>query len=789
VDPFSFVGRKWIPIAVLLRLLPLFCVITCSLQQVNFLNFVDSFFLPMHTRFAFFLLSGFFILILTKPVFSQRPSFSACNQVDAFWGCDGGNVFVGACSPFGMVRLGPDCPFPTPTSGYQSSKPIIGFSHTHLSGTGGGGRYGNILVTPQFGKPNWKARESLQKENESARPGYYGVDLILKEGRVKVELTAAQNLGRSRFQFSGSKPEEKLEVSLLFDLKHCISRDPVKMFQGCRFQVLKDGSFQGQASFKGGWGGDNPYTIFFKGQANVKNAVLTYQVDSTLVLPSVARPASPNPPPAPKGKAMPKGSGPKVKVVELPKPIWQLDTTGFAFTGLVEKNEMLETSVSISYKGLEETGFALERSLKQSFEELEAKTKQAWEDRLSVFSIETQTPEEKKMFFSSLYHTMIMPTDVSGHHPKDAFGEAHFWEHYCLWDVFRTLMPLHNLVYPTEQRRIMNSLIRIGESRGWLPDAWVAGDFAMAQGGCNAEIVLAEGVAKGILPPSEAAKAWKVCYQNATQPSDHPEWYGRNAQYLKNGFIDSRVVNGTSKSLEYAYNDHIMSQFAYRMGKVTEGNMFRDRSTKVFNLWFPERRFFWSRDSTQTWMPNFTPEYMRKDHWNGPYFYEGNPWTYALSAPHLTDTLIKSMGGKPAWESRLDSTFSGNHFSIGNEPGFMLPYAYLFSGNRAKAVETVHGILKKEFVTGRKGLPGQDDSGALSSWLVWGYMGLYPLAGSDEYWLFQPYANAVEITLPGGKYMAVSGKGKRVFLNGKEFKSLKIKHADLLAGGKIEWKD
>jgi putative alpha-1,2-mannosidase len=147
------------------------------------------------------------------------------------------------------------------------------------------------------------------------------------------------------------------------------------------------------------------------------------------------------------------------------------------------------------------------------------------------------------------------------------------------------------------------------------------------------------------------------------------------------------------------------------------------------------------------------------------------------------------MGGKQSWESRLDSTFNGNHFGMGNEPGFMIPYAYFFSGNRGKAVETVHGLLKKEFRPGRKGLPGQDDSGALSSWLIWGYLGLYPLAGTDEYWLSQPYATSAEITLAGGKSLSVSGKGKRPFLNGKEYKSLKIKHSDLLAGGKIEWKD
>jgi len=681
--------------------------------------------------------------------------------VDPFWGADGGNVFVGACSPFGMVRLGPDCPFPTPTSGYKSDKPIIGFSHNHLSGTGGGGRYGNILLTPQVGVPDWKKRESESKENEMASPSYYLVELIRQAGKVKAELTANQNLGRSRFTYSNGSESKSIQASLLFDISSCIGRKPKEMFKGCKIHAEKDGSFSGQASFTGGWGGDNPYILYFSGQANMKNASLQFKADTTWL-------------PVPKGSKK--------------KPGFTLDTTGFALTASVPNGEVVETSVSISYKNLDETRFALQKSLTMTFEEVKDKTLQSWEDRLSVFTIETNSPEEKKMFFSSLYHTLIMPTDVTGHHPDDQFGEAHFWEHYCFWDVFRTLMPLHNLLYPAEQKRIMGSLIRIGEKRGWLPDAWIAGNFAMAQGGANAEVILAEAVVKGLLLPSDAAKAWKVCYKNATTPSDHPEWYGRNAQYLEKGFNDSRIVNGTSKSLEYACNDFAIAQMAKKLGKISEYNAMTKRSFQALNLWYPTRKFFWSKDSVNQWMPSFTTEFTRSDHWNGPHFYEGNPWTYFLGAPHLADTIRSLMGGTAAYESRLDSIFDGNHTDMGNEPGFMLPYGYMFSGNREKTTKRVHELLKSKYVSGRKGLPGQDDSGALSSWLIWGYLGIYPLAGTDEYWLISPYCKEVEITLPGGKSMKISGSGKQPYLNGKIFKSLKIKHVDLLAGGKIEWK-
>ena len=697
-------------------------------------------------------------LLFASTAWAQNPK---CALVDPFWGCDGGNVFVGACSPFGMVRLGPDCPFPTPTSGYQSNKPIIGFSLTHLSGTGGGGRYGNILVSPMAGKPDWTKMASESKENEKASPGYYSVDLIRKSGTVVAELTANQNGGRHRYKFRKADAQGPFQASLLFDLAHTISRNPKASFKGTKFSASQDGEFYGSASFAGGWGGDNPYTIYFKGQANIKNAVLSYKIDTTKI-------------PAPPGSKK--------------KGTMKFDTSGFALSGNVETDEVVEVTISMSYKDLLETESSFTKMLNMNFEAIKKKTEMAWEDRLGVFIIESSDPERLKMFYSSLYHTMIMPTDVSGHHPDDKFGESHFWEHYTFWDTFRCLMPLHNLIYPPHQRRIFHSLIQIGETKKWLPDAWIAGNFAQAQGGCNAEIVLSEAVQKGILTGLDVNKAWKVCYDNAFNKSERPDLYGRQPEYLAKGYCTAKVKNCTSASLEYAYNDFALSRMALKMGKISESNILKARSEKVLNLWFPQRKFFWAKDSNEKWMPNFTPEFMRSDHWNGPYFYEGNPWLYHLASTHLTDTIVALMGGKDAFVARLDSTFEGKHFDMGNEPGFILPYSYLAVGERDKSKAAVQKLLTEKFVSGRKGLPGQDDSGALSSWLVWGYIGLYPIAGTEEYYLIPPLLDRVEIILPGSKKLYISGNGQKPFWNGKAFNQMKVQHADLVLGGKLEWK-
>ena len=704
------------------------------------------------------------VLILFKTiltVFAQEQSNPLCAKVDPFWGCDGGNVFVGACSPFGMVRLGPDCPFPTQTSGYQPSKPIIGFSHTHLSGTGGEGRYGNILVSPMVGNPDWKKMASESKNNEKASPGFYSVDLIRNSGVVSAELTANQNIGRHRYKFQKNGATEPYLASILVDLSHTLSRNPKASFKSTKFSAYADGSFLGSASFSGGLGGENSYTIFFQGQANMKSSTLSYKLDTIKI-------------PVPKGSKA--------------KPTLKFDTTGFALTGKVENGESIEVTISISYKNLDETMPAFEKNLNLSFETIQKSTEMAWEDRLSVFSIENNPIEKTQMFFSAVYHTMIMPTDVAGNHPEDQFGEAHFWDLDAFWDTFRTLMPLHNLVYSAQQRRIFHSLIRIGEGKKWLPDAWIAGDFARAKGGCNAEVILSEAVQKGILLGADVNKAWKVCIDNAMNQTDRPELYGRNAEYLKNGFCSSKIKNCTSTSLEYAFNDYSLSLFADKIGKIAESNLFKTRSQKVINLWHPDRKIFWAKDSLNKWVPDFTPGFMKSGHGNGPYFYEGNLWLNQLSAVHLADSIISLTGGKPAFSARLDSIFSGNHFDIGVEPGFILPYGYMWIGEREKTKNMVHKLLAEKFVIGNKGLPGMDDSGALSSWLVWGYLGIYPIAGTDEYWLIPPYLEKAEINLPGGKKYSVSGKGNALYKNGKIFPGYKIKHSDLISGGTFEWK-
>lgn len=730
---------------------------------------LDCFERPKRYSFNMFFVQGkasfkLFLLVLLDFCFFNLFAFAQevkkIDLVDPFWGCDGGNVFVGACSPLGMVRLGPDCVFPTPTSGYVSSKPIIGFSHTHLSGTGGGGRYGNILVTPQLGKPDWKRQITAEKQNERAKPGYYAVDLLQPNGvSISSELAALQNVGKHKYAIQ-DKNRAPVFVSFLIDFSHTISRKPKESFKGCRFLAQSDGTFQGSASFAGGWGGDNPYTIFFHGLINLKNPTLSYKIDTLSI-------------PEPKGSKK--------------KPTLKFDTLGVAYSGYLAADEWVDITLSISFKGWAEAqnGFAQMANL--SFEALRKKAENAWEDHLSAVELEG-SPEELKLAYSALYHTLIMPTDVSGHHPEDQNGESHFWEHYTLWDTFRCLMPLHNLLYPAQQKRMFQSLIRIGERKGWLPDAWIAGWFAQAQGGCNAEVVLAEAVQKGLISGSEAQKAWQVCYDNATRTPDHPEWYGRHPEYLQNGFCSAKVKNCTSHSLEWAYNDFAMAKMAAFLEKTDAEKFFRDRSARVLNLWYPERRFFWAKDSSQQWMSGFTPDFMRPDHWNGPYFYEGNSWLYHLSAFHLTDSIINRMGGAEKLVQRLDTTFLLNKFDMGNEPGFLLPFGYFAAGRADKGVEAVHKLAKEKFVSGRKGLPGQDDSGALSSWYFWANIGLYPLAGTTTYFIFPPILKKTELMLGGGKTLVVKGTGAKPYWNGKPIKTNQIDHRELVNGGVLEWK-
>jgi predicted alpha-1,2-mannosidase len=687
---------------------------------------------------------------------------SVTEWVDPLFGVDGGNTMPGATLPFGLVKLGPDVKPPYGTNGYNSNNPIEGFSHTHLSGTGGGGRYGNVLVIPQVGTVTPKEAYN-EKINEYASPGYYTATLQRKPGDVIAELTATPHSGLHKYRFYTWDKRKSFKANILIDASHVIGR--AKGAKGGSTCTESEVHFYGQnmegyGRFEGGWGGKNPYTVYFSAALNMPYSEFgTYE--DTLVKPGATT-----------------STGTK---------------SGVYVSFMVNQMQPVLLKVGISLVSQENARKNREECPNWDFELTRLKADSTWNQFLGKVQLQGGSPEQKKLFYTYLYHTALLPTDVSGpENPNWKTDEPAFWDHYCLWDVFRSVMPLHTLIAPQTQTRIVNSLLDIYRHKQWLPDAWVAGNFGMVQGGSNADVVLADAIAKGL--PINVKLAWEAVKKNTETESDNPEKYGRElTDYTRIGYVPSEVKCGSSKTLEYAFNDYCAASVAKAAGDLSTSEKLLKRSDNCFNLFNPDTRFFWARDRTGKWAPDFSPTFILPNSWDGPYFYEGDPWMYSTYVPHNMQGLINRHGGPEKFTAFLDTLFEGNHYKLENEPVFLVPYQYNYALRPDKTATRVRAALANRYNLGRKGLPGQDDSGAISSWYVFGAMGFFPVAGTDVYLLGSPLFNEIDITLENGKYFKIVAKNnsavnkyiQKASLNGKPFNQNWFRHPDIIEGGTL----
>ncbi len=692
--------------------------------------------------------------------------------VDPFIGVEIGNTLPGAMLPFGMVRLSPDVAPPNHTTGYRSDRPIRGFSHNHLSGTGGGARYGNVLVIPETG-PCDLLPEPV-RQDEYARPGYYSV-LLKEHGKeIRCELTASERVGFHRYTFSepaGRLTADELlrgyaagveirgrvliDVSAIIDMVEAESTHNVKS----GVKILSDRELEGYGRFRGGWGGENPYTVYFAARFD--------------------RPFD----------ACGTWKGADFTADSLREGV---NIGAWSEFVLPQRGEV-GLRVAISYVSTEQAWRNMESVADRDFDGVRNAADSIWNHVLGLLRVEGGTPELKTVFYTGLYHALMMPTDLGmDENPGWSSGQHHFWDFYTLWDTYRTVMPLYTLILPERQREIVRCLLDIYDHRGWLPDAWTAGDYAYVQGGSNADVVIADAVVKK-LGGFDVAHAYEAVKKNADVVSDNPYKYGRDLyEYEKYGYLSNNVRNGSSKSLEYAYDDYCIAQVAGALGLEDDRERYATRSGSWLHLFDPGTRFFWAKDAEGNWMPGFSPVFRRPDYWNGPYFYEGTPWNYATYVPHDMQRLIAEHGGPERFKAFLDELFDGGHYEIGNEPGFLTPYLYHYAGRPDCSAERVRYLLN-EFRTGRRGLPGQDDSGAMSAWFVFGSMGFFPVAGQDVYLIGTPLFTRSTLMLENGRRFTViapntSRENKYVCgarLNGKKWDRCWFTHTDLARGGEL----
>ncbi len=652
---------------------------------------------------------------------NQNTSPSALDCTDPFIGVDGpGCTLCGPYHPLGLVRLGPDTVAPHKTNGYQSDLPIQGFSHTHVSGTGGQGRFGNVSITPFIGDPGF-APVSYNRIGESAIIGRYSVEL--DPGNIQVRLTCSARCGVCSFTFL-----EPHAANILIDAS-AVHKNHFELPATCESSAIEwtgPATFSGYGTFRGGWGHDYPYQIFFYGELNkVPDKILC---------------ASQN-------------------KFEMARSVTGCTSRSVAHWNSVDT---VEVRTGISFVSTANARASLEGEVQgKTFAEIERSNRAAWQSWFDRVTVEGGTKKQRTIFHTFLTRLLCMPTDLG---IDDEFagwksGVRHFSEYYCLWDSVRNANSLISLFAPELERDMLNCLLDIADKTGWLPDAWITGHSAQIQGGSSADILFNEAYLKGI-EDIDYEKALSYMRKNNEVESPDPHQFGRYlADYRDLGYVSTRAINCVSRHLEYTYQDWCIGSLSERLGDNETARTFYQSADKLWNLWRDDLQHFAPKTPEGDWAHPFDINVCRPDSWNDPYFYEGVSRAWSYNTQHDFAGLVARCGGPAGFEKHLDQFFLDG-YRITKETFMHVPFLYHYADRPDKSSSTIRNILEKAYGLGRNGIPDNEDMGCHSALYICGLLGLYPMMGQDWYFLTAPAFVSSEIQLGlSGKSLQIKAPG------------------------------
>ena len=680
-----------------------------------------------------------------------------------------GRTFPGPCMPFGMAKPGPDCGV-LPNAGWaQMPVPVLGFSQTHVSGTGGGQKYGNILIQPYLDSDSsfstslgWPACPQ-RRVHEEFSLGYYSTTY---DNSIRTEITTAERCSFYRFHF----PDDG---SLFVDATHFLGKDTIlnlrerQQFVDGHLKVENNHEVCGYTSVRGGWNNGDTYTVYFCLKSS---------------LPFVA------------------------------------ETDADSQRAWIHFSDTLvHVQVGISYVSIEQ---ARRNIPSHDFDSQLTQLQDTWEQQLSKIQV-TGTDEQKRMFYTALYHTMLMPVDKTGEIPfslpfREGQGVGSYYDdYYAIWDTYRTSTPLITLLDEEREAAIVNSLLNIYAREGYMPDARSGDCNGRTQGGSNAEVVIADAFAKG-LSGIDYSFALEAMIKDATvDPGADYEKHGRGGltEYNRLGYIPYGIDRAGNRTVEYAFNDWCIAQVACGLGRQDLYKEYMSKSRNWRNLWRADyewdgmQGFILPKSADGRWMDSVPWGHSKVFHpmipytpvtkvapwylpWWSTFFYEATSEEYSLSVPHDVPGLIRACGGKKQFRQRLDLFFEKGYYNVQNEPSFLTPCLYHWIGRPDLSTKRVHQIILDNYSDRPDGLPGNDDSGAMSSWLAFHMMGFYPNAGTNYYLLNLPLLPEYTFQLPNGRTLHVKKQGTGdvyhdAYLNGKRLKGARITHQQLMQGGEL----
>ncbi len=687
-----------------------------------------------------------------------------------------GHVFVGASVPFGAVQLGPNniikgwdwC------SGYNYSDSIvIGFSHTHLSGTGSSD-LGDVLLMPVTGQvyvdkgKQDDIREAYSShythEKEVVKPGYYS--LFLDKYKIKAELTATERVGIHRYSFPSAANNH-----VVIDLKEGISDKSYETY----LKLVDLHTIEGYR-FSKGWARDQRLWFTLKSNEEIKK--LDVYDNDTLI-----------------GQGELKAGAVKGVISFANNPGEVILKVGIS---------PVSSANALANIGTEAPGWNFDRFVNEA--------KMKWNKELSKISIETDDFALKQIFYTALFHTCIAPVlfnDADGSYrgaDKKVYSDPGFENYsvFSLWDTYRTAHELFTITQPERVNDFVNTMLAICQQQGKLPQWHLMGNETNAMAGYGAAPVIVDAWAKGFKGFDE-----ELAFEALKKSATYPEQRGIGA-LMEYGYTPAdKAREATSVALENAVDDRSVAQMAKGLGKVEDFNYFYKRSESYKSYFDTTIHFIRPRMSDGSWKTPYNP--ITSVHMVGD-FSEGNGWQYTFMVPQAPEELIKLFGGDGPFVNKLDSLFvvtgdlgeyaskdiSGliGMYAHGNEPCHHIAYLYAFAGQQWKTAEKVRYILHQMYTSQPDGLTGNEDCGQMSAWYVMSALGLYQVNPSNGVFVFgSPLFPKATIHLSGGKTFTIKAENnsngniyiQSVKLNGRKYSKSYIRYQDIMNGGELKF--
>ena len=718
------------------------------------------------------------------------------DSVNVFIGTGGhGHTFPGATLPHGMVQLSPDTRllgWDACSGYYYDDTSIMGFTHTHLSGTGIGD-YGDILFMPVVGEkpliagtaenPDEGYRSRFSHEQESARPGYYQV--LLQDDSINVELTATLRAGLHRYTYPKAS-----DARLIVDMEPTIHGHQHPVTQ---IRVVNDSTIAGM-KYTVGWA-KRHYVYFYAVFSSPFDYKLysgtEYQSDSTSVTVNTA-------------KAV------------------------MSFRNLPADGRVL---AKVGISSVDEEGARLNVEAEIPNWDFEGVMKQAntvWNEALGKIDIETSDNDSRTVFYTSLYHAFIQPSLASdvdgryrtmGHEIKQDASYTNYTV-FSLWDTFRAAHPLYTIVTPEQNQAFIRSLLRKYDEGGILPKWELASNETGTMIGYHAVSVIADAMMKKQCD-FDVKKALEACIRSSvydtTGVTPMMERQILNGKLMpvsikyKNelGYIPCDKVGGSvSQGLEFAYNDWLIAQMMKEHNRKDLYDKYMELSRNYRNYFDPETKLMRGRLSDGSWITPFDPVSVQRP----SNYVEGNAWQWAWFVPQDVEGLMELVGGQKYFEAHLDTLFTTSseltgdpnaaadvtgmigQYAHGNEPSHHIPYLYNYAGAPRKTQALVDHILRTLYHNDPNGLSGNEDVGQMSAWYALSAMGFYSFCpGRPVYEIGRPIFDKVTIHLSNGKDFVIQAKNNSVEnkyirsmkLNGEDLAEPRFSHFDLMKGGEL----